>query len=181
MLVFDDGREESYELSEQIENLSEFKVGDTILAGYARSLGSELRAPTPAELENSWEIVEEFNGPNSETRTGTADRLIHAVMTVEVLDRINMTATLRGPRENHCTIKVKDPAHLKKMKISQTVMANSTEALVLSWPEGQLMREAAVGARFPWGRACRLPQLPQPSPLRTTRRPSLPGGLFLQR
>lgn len=132
VLEFDDGRIEEYEIGDQIEDLAPIVVGDTLLAGFARSLAFELREPTAMELENPMEVVEEMNAPDSETGTGSAGRLIRAVTTVEALDRINMTATLKGPLGNYLTIDVENAELLTQVNIGQTVVATFTEAIVLS-------------------------------------------------
>ena len=132
MLKFDDGREEEFELGDQIEDVSKIKVGDTVLAGYARSLAMELRKPTAEEIANPLDVTEVIEGHDAESGTGSAGRLIRAVTTVEVLDRINMTATLMGPLGNYLTIDVKDPDLITKVYIGDTVVATYTEAVVLS-------------------------------------------------
>ncbi len=136
-LKFEDDREESFSLGDEIEDMSHFSVGDTVLAGYARSLALELRPATAAEIENPLEITEQVETADPATGTGSAGRLIRAVTTVEVLDRINMTATLRGPLGNYLTIDVQDAEKMTTVHIGQTVVATFTEAVVLSLSQAE--------------------------------------------
>jgi hypothetical protein len=132
VLKFEDGREETFVFDEEFEIAANVGVGDSVLAGYARSFGIELRPPTPEELANPLDITEEFESPETAAGTARTGRLIRAVTTVEVLDRINMTATLKGPMGQHLTIDVENPDLLTQVNIGQTVVATYTEAVVIS-------------------------------------------------
>lgn len=132
ILKFEDGREEPFVVGDEIEGFSAISVGDTVLAGYARSLAMELREPTAAELENPLDVTEQIEASDDGSGTGRAGRMIRAVTTVEVLDRINMTATLQGPLGNYLTVDVEDAELMTKVNIGQTVVATFTEAVVLS-------------------------------------------------
>lgn len=132
VLKFEDGREEAFVVDDQIEGFSDLSVGDTVLAGYARWLAMELRPPTAAELENPLDVTEQIEGLDSPDGTARVGRMIRAVTTIEVLDRINMTATLKGPLGNYLTIDVEDAELMTEVNIGQTVVATFTEAVIVS-------------------------------------------------
>jgi hypothetical protein len=132
ILQFEDGREEAFVVGDQVKDLSELAEGDKVLAGYARSLGLELRPATEAEIESPLEVTEEVDDPDLAPGVRSVGRTIRAVTTIEVLDRINMTATLKGPLGNYLTIDVKNPELITQVHIGDTVVATFTEAVVMT-------------------------------------------------
>jgi len=131
-LRYEDGREEQFVVGDDLPGFDRVGVGDRVRAGYARSLALELRAPTPEELESPLEVVTEMWADEVQEGTRSVGQVTHAVTTIEVLDRINMTATLRGPRGNYFTIDVRDAEMITQVNIGDTVLATYTEAVVLS-------------------------------------------------
>lgn len=131
-LQYEDGRTEQFAVGEELKGFDMVDVGDRVMAGYARSLALELRAPTPEEMENPLEVMTEMWEDEVKQGTRSVGQVTHAVTTVEVLDRINMTATLKGPLGNYFTIDVRDAEMITKVNIGDTVVATYTEAVVLS-------------------------------------------------
>ena len=58
--------------------------------------------------------------------------IVKAVVSIEVLNRPNMTATVRGPRGNYVTIQMKDEALIKELKIGEVFILIYAEAVAVS-------------------------------------------------
>jgi hypothetical protein len=132
-LEYEDGSTETLTASPAVKRFDEAEVGDLVEVEYVTALGMELRAPTAEELAEPYvELEGNATAPESEAPAGAIGRMIRAVCTVEVLDRIHNTATLMGPNGNLLTIRAKDPANLTKVRIGDTVVTTYTEAVVMS-------------------------------------------------
>jgi hypothetical protein len=115
-----------------VTRLAEFKVGDAIVLDYYASLAAELRAPTEAEKAEPLAVLKDAGKADatSSPKAG-AYRIIRAIVTIEGLDRLTGTATVKGPRGNYVVIQVKDPAMLPKLRIGETLVAVYTEAFAV--------------------------------------------------
>lgn len=115
-----------------VKRLNEFKVGDTVVLDYYASLAAELRAPTEAEKAEPLSVL----GDAGKADAGAAPkagayRIIRAVVTIEGLDALTGTATVKGPRGNYVAIKVRDASVLPKLRLGETVVVVYTEAFAV--------------------------------------------------
>jgi hypothetical protein len=62
---------------------------------------------------------------------GAAARRITVTAAIEAIDLANGTVTLKGPQGNSRTIKARNPANLKKVKVGDLVDITYTEAVAL--------------------------------------------------
>ena len=58
--------------------------------------------------------------------------VVKALVTVEILNRPNMFATVKGPRGNYLTIEMEDEALIQKLHIGQLVILTYAEAMAIS-------------------------------------------------
>jgi len=101
----------------QIVRLNEFKVGDEIVLDYSISLAAEIRPPTAEEKAKPYVVTENAAKTPATASPGVEGyRIIEAVVTIEGLDRQTQTVTIKGPKGNYATIKVKDPTTIEKLK-----------------------------------------------------------------
>lgn len=116
----------------QIVRLNEFKVGDEIVLDYAVSLAAEIRPPTAEELAKPYVVTEDTSkAPSTQTPEVDGYKIVEAVVTVEGLDRQTQTVTVKGPKGNYVTIKVKDPATIEKLKLGDTAFVVYSESFAL--------------------------------------------------
>jgi len=54
---------------------------------------------------------------------------------IKAIDKKNNTVTLKGPKGNLKTVKVKDPSNLDKVKVGDLVQITYTEALAIGVEE----------------------------------------------
>jgi len=126
------GNVETLVASPDIKRLAEFKVGDAIEVEYYAAIAAELRAPTEAEKATPLAVVEDKGKAGADSAPAAGGfRILKAVVTIEGLDRPSSTATIKGPRGNIATVKVKDPAVFTSMKIGDSAIIVYTEALAV--------------------------------------------------
>jgi hypothetical protein len=120
------------EVSDEVKRLDEIKVGDQVAATYYIGIVAELRPPTEAEKENPLVVLSDGERATMGAPAGSGARVIRVVATVEALDRITETATLKGPAGRYMTVHVADPKVLEKPHIGDTVVVTCTQALAIS-------------------------------------------------
>jgi hypothetical protein len=57
---------------------------------------------------------------------------ITVTATIEAMDKVSETVTLKGPDGDVVTVKVQDPANLEKVKVGDAIVITYTEAQALS-------------------------------------------------
>jgi hypothetical protein len=125
-----DGRETTIHVDERARNLGQVKVGDLVTVAYTEAIAWKLNksakaAPT-AEVEEAAGRAKPGEKPG-----GAAARRITITATIEAIDEANGTVTLKGPQGNSRTIKARNPANLKKVKVGDLVDISYTEAVAI--------------------------------------------------
>lgn len=127
------GNTVTFTASPKIERLSEVKVGDHVRADYYISIAAELRAPTAAEEQVPFELVEAADkSPVGTTPAAGAVRRFKVVTTVEGVDLSTQTITIKGPRGKYATLHVPESPNLSKLKLGEKIIVTYTEALAIS-------------------------------------------------
>jgi hypothetical protein len=125
-----------------IERLEEFAVGDIISATYLTSLAGELREPTEEEKANPWQVMEAAEIADGEQAPGVAGaRMIHAVCTIEGMNRVLRTVMVEDPRGKYHVIEDVDPARLEGLTLGTSLILTYTEAVALSLEKRPLEAE----------------------------------------
>jgi Cu/Ag efflux protein CusF len=124
-----DGNETTIHVDERARNLPQVKVGDVVKIAYMQAVAwkvnkSSKAAPTEAEAA-------EVRAKPGEKPGGAAGQRITFTATIEAIDLANGTVTLKGPQGNSRTIKARNPANLKKVKVGDLVDITYTEAVAI--------------------------------------------------
>jgi hypothetical protein len=120
-------------VGEAVKRLDEVKVGDYVRADYLVSVAVEVRKPTPEEAKNPLVILDaEGRAAKDVDPAGGAARCFKVVTTIEALNRINNTVTVKGPLGNYLTAQVADPERLTKVHIGETIVIVYTEGVTIS-------------------------------------------------
>ncbi len=127
------GRIETFEVVNSVQRFNEAKVGDKVSVDYYLGFNAQIRKPSAEEEQNPLVVLEATGraGPN-ETPTGTDQRQIRAVVTIEGLDRAKQTVTVKGPRGKYFVARVADPSRLDQVRIGDTIVLTFTEAAAIS-------------------------------------------------
>jgi hypothetical protein len=117
----------------EVKRFAEIVVGDVITFDYYTYLKAEFRAPTSAELAEPFVVLEgEDKAPEGEAPAGAVGQMVQAIVTIEILNRPQMLATVEGPNGNYLTIPVKDASFMEKLHIGQVVILTYAEIVAVS-------------------------------------------------
>jgi len=127
------GRIETFSVDKKVLRFNEAKVGDKVSMGYYLGYNAEVRKPTAEELQNPL-VVQEVAGKAGQDAAPAAGELrqIRAVVTIEGLDRLTQTLTVKGPRGRYFVARVADPSRLEQVRIGETIVMTFTEAAAIS-------------------------------------------------
>jgi hypothetical protein len=118
---------------DHIERLEDITVGDSIVTSYVASLEGELRAPTEEELANPWaEVDGGAVAPAGSEPGAMAGRMIRAVCTIEGMNRLTGTVTVRDPRGKYHVIGDVEPEKMEGVVLGATLVLVYTEAMAIT-------------------------------------------------
>jgi hypothetical protein len=136
-LTGEDGEEVDFLADEEIRNLDQVEVGDTVTAQFYQSMAVEVR-----EAEGSMRVEGTAGGSRAEPGEKPAGSFmgeVTVVAEVQSIDRDNATVVLKGLGESGIgleTVRVADPANLENVEVGDQVVITYLEALAISVEEG---------------------------------------------
>jgi hypothetical protein len=114
--------------SDAVQRFDEIAIGDMISFGYVRYVKAEFRHPTPEETANPLTVVADAaKAPAGMDPAGAVGAMVKGVVTIEVLNRPFMLATVKGPQGNFLTLPVEDAVLLEKLHIGQVLVLTYAE------------------------------------------------------
>ncbi len=125
----DDGTTETLRVTEEVKNLPQLKVGDTVTMDYYESLTMSLNKTEGAAPSVS-EKATEKRAEVGQLPGGVRTREMTVVAKVTAIDPKESTATLTGPKGKSVVLEV-SPEVLAKVKVGDLVNAVYTEALAV--------------------------------------------------
>ena len=118
---------------DHIERLNDIAVGDTIITTYVAALEGELRKPTEEELANPWEEVQGAGVADENTAPGAmVGRQIRAVCTLEGMNRLLGTITVKDPRGKYHVIGDVEPQKMEGVVLGATLVLVYAEAMAIT-------------------------------------------------
>lgn len=119
--------------SEQVVKLEDVNVGDALRATYLAALEGELREPTEEELAQPYVVVADGGAGEVEGQPmAGAARMIHAVCTIEGMNRLLGTVTIMDPNGKVHVIADVEPEKMSNVILGQTIVMTFREALALT-------------------------------------------------
>ena len=119
--------------SDQIKRFDEIEVNDKITFEYWTYLKAEFREPTLLERAEPLQLIAEAGKASEGVPPGAViGAVAKAIVTIEVLNRPYMLATVRGPAGNYMTVPVEDPKILETVRIGQELILTYAEAIAVS-------------------------------------------------
>lgn len=125
-----DGKLETVKVGPEARNLGQVKVGDKVTMKYYQALA--IAVTPPGNAPSVTEATEVQRAPLGEKPAGQVSKVVEATATVEALDLLKRTVTLKGPKGNVRTFKVGDQVRLDQVKVGDQVVTRYTEALAIS-------------------------------------------------
>jgi Cu/Ag efflux protein CusF len=126
-----DGREQSFVVDKAAKNLDQVKQGDLVVVTYAEALVYEVKKPGAAAPAAGTTVGAATAKPGEKPAAVVA-RETTVTVTITAIDEKAPTVTFKGPKGGTRTIKVKDPAKLKGVKVGDQVELTFTQAIALS-------------------------------------------------
>jgi len=119
--------------SDAVKRFDEISVDDIVTFDYYTYMKAEFRQPTEEELNEPLVVlVEGGKAPEGMDPAAIVGAQVKAVVTVEILNRPAMLATVKGPRGNYTTIPMQDEQLMTELHIGQVVILTYTEAMAVS-------------------------------------------------
>jgi hypothetical protein len=125
------GEEFVAEVAPAVANLNEVKVGDQIVVSYTKSVAWQVR---PAGQD-----APAFSAEPATTSSASGDKLkgsvggsVSLTATIAAIDTAQGTVTLKWEDGNSDTIKARDPANLKKVRVGDVVDIVYSEAIAVA-------------------------------------------------
>jgi Cu/Ag efflux protein CusF len=125
------GQEVVVEVSDEVKNLDQIKVGDQVQASYTEALAWQVKPAGQGSPGVSTNADVTTSKPGSKPGA-TVGRTVNLTATITAIDLVNGTVTLTGPGGQSQTIKARDPANLKKVQVGDLVDITYTEAVAIS-------------------------------------------------
>lgn len=130
-----EGNLNTIKVSDQItkKKFDKIAVNDKVSFEYWTYVRAEFREPTLAERAEPLQIVSEGGRtPEGAAPGAVIGAIAKAIVTVEILNRPYMMATVRGPQGNYMTMPVEDPKILETVRIGQEFILIYGEAIAVS-------------------------------------------------
>jgi ribosomal protein L6P/L9E len=134
-----DGELVTLTASDAVERFDEIAIGDIMTFEYYTYMKAEFRKPTDEEIAEPLVVLAEGGkAPEGMDPAAVVGAVVKAVVTVEILNHPNMTATVKGPRGNYLTVEMEDEALMKKLNIGQQVILTYAEAMAISLSKAKI-------------------------------------------
>lgn len=118
---------------EEVERFDEIAIDDVLQFDYYTYIKAEFRDPTPEELAEPLQMMAEgAKAPEGIDPAAVVGAIAKAVVTIEVLNRPNMIATVKGPNGNYVSIPMEDEQLITELKIGEVLILTYAEAMAVS-------------------------------------------------
>ena len=127
-----EGKETTLHVDKHARNLPQVKVGDVVKVAYVQHVAWQVRKP--GEGAPSSDVGVEAAAVRTEPGKkpgGAVGQRVTFAATIEAIDLAMGTVTLKGPQGNSETIKARNPANLKKVRVGDVVDITYTEAVAI--------------------------------------------------
>ena len=125
-----DGREETFVVDEAAKNFDQVNKGDVVTVTYTEAIAYEVMKGAAGAAAGT--AVVGAKAAAGEKPAGIIARETTVMVTITAIDEKAPSVTFQGPKGNTRTVKVKDPAKLKDVKVGDSVQITYTEALALT-------------------------------------------------
>jgi Cu/Ag efflux protein CusF len=127
-----EGNETTIHVDKRARNLPQVKVGDVVKVAYVQQVAWQVRKsgdPAPSSAVGTEATA--VRAEPGEKPGGAVGQRVSFTATIEAIDLAKGTVTLKGPQGNSQTIKARNPANLKKVKVGDLVDITYTELVAI--------------------------------------------------
>jgi Cu/Ag efflux protein CusF len=125
------GKEFVADTSQAVANLDQVQVGDQVVISYSKALAWKVRPTGQTATAFSADATASTAKPGDKV-TGSVGESVSMTATIKAIDPAAGTVTLDWGDGTSDTIKARDPANLKKVKVGDVVDILYSEALAVS-------------------------------------------------
>ena len=118
------------EVSQEVKNLPQVKVGDTVELTYYESLAWSVKKAGEGAPGSS-AVAAVGTAPAGEKPAGAYGAHVSLTATIAAIDLAAGTVTLKGPEGDVRTVKARDPKNLERVAVGDLVDIDYTEALAI--------------------------------------------------
>jgi hypothetical protein len=127
-----DGKEGTIQVDKRARNLAQVKVGDIVKVAYVQQVTWHVQKPGGAGQTGAVQAEQAAaRSEQGQMPAGAVGQRLSFSATIEAIDTEKGTVTLKGPQGNSQTIKARNPANLKKVKVGDVVDITYTRAVAL--------------------------------------------------
>ncbi len=127
-----DGKETTIHVDKRARNLAQVKVGDVVKFAYVQHVAWQARkAGEGAPSAGVGAETAAVRAQPGEMPGGAVGTRVTFTATIEAIDLAKGTVMLKGPQGDSQTIKARNPANLKKVKVGDLVDITYTEAVAI--------------------------------------------------
>ena len=113
------------------KKLETMSVGDPVVAAFVEALAIKVKKG-PGATPSATVTEARVSSPPGETPSGAIGRELVVTATITAVDRQEQTVTIKGPRGNTETIKVKDATNLSGVEAGDVAELTYTQALAVT-------------------------------------------------
>ncbi len=127
-----EGNETTIHVDKRARNLPQVKVGDVVKVAYVQQVAWQVRQPgagAPSSDVGAEQAA--VRAEPGQKPAGAVGQRVTFAATIEAIDLAKGTVTLKGPQGNSQTIKARNPANLKKVKVGDVVDITYTEVVAI--------------------------------------------------
>jgi hypothetical protein len=126
-----DGKETVVEAGPVVKNFDQIKVGDEVVVSYTEALAWQVKPASQGAPGVSTQDQVQRAQPG-EKPSGTIGSSTTMTATITAIDLANDTVTITGPDGEPRTVKARNPANLRKVKVGDLIDITYTEALAVA-------------------------------------------------
>jgi hypothetical protein len=127
----DRGREIFVAVPDQVKSLDQVKAGDEVIVSYTTAVAWQVRRANEAAPGVSEQATFTTEKPG-EKPAGALGRAVTITATITDIDLPHDAVTLTGPDGRSRTIKVREPADLRKVQVGDLVEITYSEAVAIA-------------------------------------------------
>jgi hypothetical protein len=130
LLMSPNGKLHTVNVSDQVRNFDQIRVGDQVTVEYTEAISLELKKHGPGPGVTAQEAA--VRTPLGARPGAAVGRTVTVLANVVAVDTAKQIVTLRGPQGNEFDVSVQDPSQLNGIKKGDEVEAAYTEELAVS-------------------------------------------------
>jgi hypothetical protein len=131
VVVGPNGNEIDFNLSEEVRNFDQIKVGDLVTLTFVQALALELRKTEKKEPRTRVDSENTVTAKPGQKPGAVTEKSVRVIADVVAVNPKAQTVTLRGPKRT-LELAIKDPELLKNVKVGDQVEGVYTEAMALT-------------------------------------------------